>query len=79
MRLIDADALIAQERQFTDRSKYTDLAERMIELLEGAPTIEAIPVEFIKREIRNTRGFYNSNLRFLLHEWEAERRDEENA
>lgn len=44
MRPIDADALIEQEKQFTDRSKYTDLAERMIELLEAAPTIDAEPV-----------------------------------
>ena len=62
-RLIDVDVLKAM------------LAEDEITfpMLDDVPTVDAIPVEFIKEEIRKTRGFYNSNLRFLLDVWEQEK------
>lgn len=43
--------------------------------LKNMPTVEAIPVEFIKREIKENKGFYNSSLRRLLDVW-AERKEE---
>ena len=46
-----------------------------IDALKELPTVEAIPVEFIKSEIKENKGFYNSNLRRLLDMW-AERKEE---
>ena len=43
--------------------------------LKALPTVEAIPVEFIKNEIKDNKGFYNSSLRRLLDVW-AERKEE---
>lgn len=36
---------------------------------------EAIPVEFIKQEIKTNKGFYNSSLRRLLDEWAEKKKD----
>lgn len=66
MRLIDADKL---------PNIYTATHQEMIMAFEEAPTVEAIPVEFIKSEIKENKGFYNSNLRRLLDLW-AERKEE---
>ena len=64
-RLIDADKL---------PNIYTATHQEMIMSFEEAPTVEAIPVEFIKSEIKENKGFYNSNLRRLLDVW-AERKE----
>lgn len=86
-RLIDADAVYkilesCEIRKATIGNPLTDWEygytcgiERSESEIECAPTIDAIPVEFIKGEIKNNKGFYNSNLRRLLDAW-AERREE---
>ena len=89
MRLIDADVMkdyidscgccghckkigrnCQEDCEFPDY--LTDGWERAI---DEQPTVDAIPVEFIKEEIKNTKGFYSSNLRRLLDTW-AERKEE---
>lgn len=75
MRLIDADDL-------KDWSEIVPLTgdggidiNDFDEKLKSMPTVEAIPVGFIKSEIKENKGFYNSNLRRLLDVW-AERKEE---
>lgn len=62
MRLIDADAA------------PLFLNTVACEQIKQMPTVDAIPIEFIRSEIKNSKGFYNSSLRRLLDTW-AERRD----
>ena len=40
-----------------------------------APIEDAVTIEFIRSEIKNSKGFYNSSLRRLLDAWE-ERKEE---
>lgn len=76
MRLIDVDAL--------DSAVYADWTNDMItnaewlyfrQAMNKAPTVDAVPIEFIRSEIKNSKGFYNSSLRRLLDAW-AERKEE---
>ena len=39
------------------------------EVLDDAPIVDAVPIEFIRSEIQNSKGFYNSSLRRLLDAW----------
>lgn len=45
------------------------------EEIDQMPTVDAIPIEFIRSEIKNSKGFYNSSLRRLFDAW-AERKEE---
>ena len=74
-RLIDADAL------FTDLDGMMAVSptgyihgDTVADMIGDQPTVDAVPVEFIKGEIKNNKGFYNSSLRRLLDAW-AERKD----
>ena len=69
MRLIDADALKL------DIMCVYGSNPQYINWLNHAPTVDAVPVEFIKGEIKNNKGFYNSSLRRLLDAW-AVRKEE---
>lgn len=73
MRLIDADTLIdtLYDHEF---ASYIDKGE-VSTVINDEPTVDAIPVEWIKEKISNNKGFYNSSLRRLLDEW-AERKEE---
>lgn len=73
-RLIDADALNREidKVECYSRDPYVTY---MSECIANAPTVDAVPVEFIKGEIKNNKGFYNSSLRRLLDAW-AERKEE---
>jgi len=76
VRLIDADEL---KSVFTEKSTEAvcgaELCKAIISRIDDAPTVDAIPVEWIKEKISNNKGFYNSSLRRLLDEW-AERKEE---
>jgi hypothetical protein len=48
-------------------------SDTIIKFIKSLPTVDAVPVEFIKGEIKNNKGFYNSSLRRLLDAW-AERK-----
>lgn len=65
---------------------FTDEATKVIketvesykpEIIEMAAKtlVDSIPIEFIRSEIINSTGFYNSSLRRLLDAW-AERKEE---
>lgn len=76
MRLVDADAL------FTDLDGMMAVSptgyihgDTVADMIGDQPTVDAVPVEFIKGEIKNNKGFYNSSLRRLLDAW-AERKEE---
>lgn len=54
MRLINADRAIAQEKQYAEEFKGDfgeQVAVHTIEILQHAPTVEAIPISFIKDQI----------------------------
>ena len=55
VRLIDADELMKTLMHEGLGYQYN----RVI----NAPTVDAVPVEFIKGEIKNNKGFYNSSRR----------------
>lgn len=80
MRTIDADDFLKQSTElyehagWNEREVHFSLADLRCNL-EMMPTVEAIPVEFIKSEINDNKGFYNSSLRRLLDVW-AERKEE---
>lgn len=76
MRLIDADAFIEEARSRIDmQGLYLPIHIKEM-VLDEMPTVDAVPVEFIKGEIKNNKGFYNSSLRRLLDAW-AERKEHE--
>ena len=83
--LINADALLAQMKEYYekraeeanmtgDRAICVTWHDAVI-LIKSAPTVDAIPIDFIKSEIKNNKGFYNNSLRILLDAWEE--REEE--
>lgn len=41
--------------------------------INAQPTIDAVPIAFIKSEIKNTQGAYPYSLRILLDTWEREK------
>lgn len=79
-RTIDADDFLKQSTElyehagWDEREEHFSLADLRCNL-DMIPTVDAIPVEFIKSEIKENKGFYNSNLRRLLDVW-AERKEE---
>ena len=62
MRLVDAD----------NASLYLN-AEACTQI-QQMPTVDAVPIEFIRSEIKNSKGFYNISLRRLLDAW-SERKE----
>lgn len=80
MRLIDKDRCKADIEQFNrplcDGYHMKDyVLYQIITDIENQPTVDAVPIEFIRSEIKNSKGFYNSSLRRLLDAW-AERKEE---
>lgn len=80
MRLIDADTLLPMMKYETTDSEIGIFPIKIgfnaiAKVIDVAPTVEAIPVEFIKNEIRTNRGFYNSDLRKLLDAWEQRKEE----
>ena len=75
MRLIDADALLINLEGMMAVSPTGYIhGDTVADMISDAPTVDAIPVEWIKEKISNNKGFYNSSLRRLLDEW-AERKE----
>lgn len=79
MRLIDADALIEQEQQYEqfDDQFTRQVARHCIDLVEDAPTADAIPIEFIEKELNRwcELGYEDDaeSLHILMHNWRMER------
>jgi len=42
--------------------------------INAQPTIDAVPIEFIKSEIKYTEGVYPKSLRILLEKWERKKK-----
>lgn len=74
MRLIDADALVEAMTKFSDATGE-DMTHGIF-YTHIAPTIDAVPVEFIRSEMKYTEGFYNNSLRILLDTWTARKEDD---
>ena len=71
MRLIDADKLIIDLTEILDPIERAGAIDHVID----QPTIDAVPVEFIEKEIEITREAgqsYAHCLKVLLARWERE-------
>lgn len=66
MRLIDAEAL-----KESVRKKFEALHDRceINGLVNAAPAIDAIPVEWLKEQTKNNDGYCGTLIRGLLSEW----------
>ena len=76
MRLIDADALLAKQaniaKTFARSDAQKSLMGRVMFNTEKAPTIDAIPVEWLRQEAMKDDGLINSVIRGLLMKWQKE-------
>ena len=74
MRLIDADAYLKKVCTYNETGCGSCDVQTICPVDE--PMVDAVPIEFIRSEIKNSKGFYNSSLRRLLDAW-AERKEHE--
>ena len=90
MRLVDADALYEKvDDHVTSVSVcatvqqaigQTDFKWRCLEDIHNAPTIEAIPVEWLEAQISpcgdnlkdGVRGIFNATIREMIYRWRQE-------
>ena len=76
MRLIDADALMKEYAEFVKESNNSDFADvptwnDAVSLLGSAPTVKAIPIEWIERKLAE-HWYVDYDIRELLDDWEKE-------
>lgn len=75
MRLIDADKL-KPNAQWSDF--YNDFRAYSITQIDDAPTVDAIPIEWIEKQIEKALSvdsvdlFYVGSLKHLIKVWEKE-------
>lgn len=80
MRLIDVDKIIITRQEYVGA---LTLKERLRRLLESQPTVEAIPIEWIKSKkieyehdrydyVRGCFDGFNDCIDYLINEWEKE-------
>ena len=68
MRLIDADKLVVDARLGENEIPYVSKAQ-----IDEAPTVEAIPIEWIKRWAMKSENTYNrEQIIEMLNDWEKE-------
>ena len=84
MRLIDADALIAKQaniaKTFARSDAQKSLMGRVMYNTESAPTIDAIPIEWLEAQISQFRdklkdeakGVFNVTVREIIYRWQKE-------
>ena len=80
MRLIDADKLKRTEGifqyQISESFDRISASAYTFEDVENAPTVDAIPIEWIKETIKLAENVqaskYAEHLRILLEDWEKE-------
>lgn len=65
MRLIDADEATRLSKEHTGKRLLA---------IDTAPTVEAIPVEWIKNQIKDHPGMHAASWHRLLELWETEGR-----
>ena len=68
MRLIDVDKIVFYTPKWCDDEGL--FVKWLKEIFKNAPTVDAVPVAFIKSEIKHTQGVYPTSLRILLDAWE---------
>lgn len=71
MRLIDADALNKELQQRVGSPTEDKLYEVNLSIIE-APTIAAIPVEWLRQEAMKDDGLINSVILGLFMKWQKE-------
>ena len=79
MRLVDADKLevySATVPEDCNIESYMEGAGDVLEIIDKMPTIEAIPVEWVKKWIFEHPYFYVTGST-LLGDWQKEQRKEE--
>lgn len=69
MRLIDADKLVVDARLGDDEIPYVSKTQ-----IDEEPTVEAIPIEWVKKWVKNWKPYTNvkSDVFYMLEEWEKE-------
>ena len=67
MRLIDADKL---ENDIVENITVKAVS-RMLAIIQGQPTVKAIPIEFIERKLAE-HWYVDYDIRELLDDWEKE-------
>lgn len=80
MRLIDADALIRTHKSETSTIGKDWTVGDLAAAIELAPTIDAIPVEWLKAQIRSYTGDVsdigksarNGTIKDLIRKWQKE-------
>ena len=80
MRLIDADALMKEYAEFVKESNNSDFADvptwnDAVSLLGSAPTVKAIPIEWIKKYYTDiTSPYTDTRIQFeeMIRKWEKE-------
>lgn len=82
MRLIDADKLIKDVMELWDYKTVdgitaTTVLKQTITDIENQPTVKAIPIEWIEKEITKNGGLnygnYGWSLQKMLEDWEKEK------
>ena len=74
MRLIDADNLTLSYAGLAMMSPYDfeGTAKYFAKQVKAAPVVEAVPVEWIKNQIKDHPGMHAASWSRLLELWEAE-------
>ena len=73
-RALDDMNMVGKERD--DMQWEKDWKQNCIWYISEQPTVDAIPIEFIRSEMKNSQGVYSTSMRILLDTW-AERKDNE--
>ena len=80
MTLIDIDKLSLYYAGLIHISPYNfyGIAKYFAQQVKAAPVVEAIPVEWIKNQIKDHPGMHAASWSRLLELWETEERKNEN-
>lgn len=74
MRLIDADALYTL---FVKMKSFGELtAKKAIRCVEEAPTVEAIPIEWIKKWMDRQNSWNREGVITLMRDWNEGKKNE---
>lgn len=78
-KLIRANNLLEQiESPYTEYSVMARIRSAIKEMIDEAPTVDAIPIEWIEKQIGKALSvdscdmFYARNLKYLIKEWRKE-------
>ena len=74
MRLIDADKLIELFTPYASEDKKVVYQPRQLKIddLKNAPTVEAVPIEWIREWYTKHSPLIGSYVAYMLLDWQAE-------